>query len=206
MLATILARRMRRRAGVAILLATAMLNWGCETKTRPLSLIAPRAEKAMYPENSEGLRQYVDDLLRAYKSKKQYPVRTGMYSLVIPRNASWFMEVFGPTNGPILNLEYRHQLVWQLARINTHFRICAESGNCLVTISESKRGAFDESLLSAMGQPSTIYRIAISNRDEGPWIMIGPFVYMDESFRFLGSLEIHPDASFFEEYAKPFQN
>jgi hypothetical protein len=37
-------------------------------------------------------------------------------------------------------------------------------------------------------------------------MMIGPFVYMDESFRFLGGLEMHPDASFFDGYGKPFQN
>ena len=47
---------------------------------------------------------------------------------------------------------------------------------------------------------------SFATKEEGPWLEVGSFVYVDASFRYLGKPTLAPDwRSFYAGYDKPFE-
>ena len=203
--------RVLRRTSLAYFLLGFVVVCGCVRKSNPDGITAP-ASTVAYPDANAGFRKFVDDLLHAYKSRGEKGVHNQLRSLIIPQSGSWFIRLFGPSVGPTLDLQYRHQLIWQFGRLDTYLRLYTEGGDCLVHLDYSERGHISQfvsmpELFRSAEQPLKIYSVAIANREEGPWWKIGSFVYLDGNFRFLGYLEMRPNwPSFWQEYGKPFEH
>ena len=64
----------------------------------------------------------------------------------------------------------------------------------------------DSGLIALANQPLRIYSASIATKEEGPWLKVGSFVYIDGNFRYLGTPSLTTDwHAFFAEYDKPFE-
>ncbi len=137
-------------------------------------------------------------------------MQSRMHALLIPNSSAWFIEVFGLTDGPILDFQYRYQLGYQFSRLYTYLPIYAHGQNRLVHAEHCEVGHLspfvtDSELIPLAEQPLKIYSASIATSEEGPWLKVGSFVYVDGNFRQLGALAIKVDwHSFFAGYDKPF--
>lgn len=196
------------RASFVLFVLALLLVWGCWNNTSILDLKAPES-RAAYPETDEGFRKFVSDLVNAHEGRGS--VQSRMHSSLIPNSSSWFIEVFGPTNGPVLDFQYRYQLGWQFSRLYAYLPVYAKNHTGVIFAKSSERGNVSpfvagSSLISAAARPLKIYSASIS-QEEGPSLKIGSFVYVAGNFRFLGYLDMHPDwESFYREFGRPFED
>jgi hypothetical protein len=121
-----------------------------------------------------------------------------MHTLLIPNSSAWFIGVFGPTNGPILDFQYHYQLGYQFSRLYTYLPIYAYGQNRLVHTEHSEQGHLspfvtDSELIPLAEQPLRIYSASIATNEEGPWLKVGSFVYVDGNFIYSGALAIKPN-------------
>jgi hypothetical protein len=67
-------------------------------------------------------------------------VQSRMHTLLIPSSSAWFIKVFGPTNGPVLDFQYRYQLGYYFSRLYTYHPIYARGQNRFVNTEHSEQG------------------------------------------------------------------
>jgi hypothetical protein len=190
------------------LLLAAVLTSGCTDRTN-LSDLKLSAKKLVYPESDDGFQSFIRDLVHAHA--REIGVQSRMHDLLIPNDPAWFVEVFGPANGPVLDFQYRNQLRWQFSRLYTYLPMYGRGQDLLVGIDYSELRhlshfvADSELIPSAKGRLK-IYSASIATNEEGPWLKVGSFVYADGNFRYLGTLTITPDwHQFYAYYDKPFE-
>jgi hypothetical protein len=134
-----------------------------------------------------------------------------MHALLIPNDSSWFIKWFGSTNGPILDFQYRYELSYQFSRLYTYLPIVADGPNRLVHTEHCDQDHLspfvtDSELIPMAERSLKIYGASIATKEEGPWLQVGSFVYLDGNFRYLGALGTDVDwHSFFAFYEKPFE-
>lgn len=181
---------------------------GCASITS-LSDLRPLPSQIAYPDTDAGFQMFIGELGDAHA--KGSNVQSRMHELLIPNSSSWFIEVFGPTNGPILDMQYRYQLGYQFARLSAYLPIYAGGTNRLIQTERSERGHLspfvtDSELIPLAEQPLRIYSASIATKEAGPWLKVGSFVYVDGNFRELGALGVEIDwHSFYAGYDEPFQ-
>jgi hypothetical protein len=192
---------------LAPLILTVVLSSGCADRTT-LSDLQPSAKKLVYHDNDDGFQSFIRDLVDAHA--REIGVQRHMHDLLIPNDSAWFIEVFGPANGPLLDFQYRNQLRWQFSRLYTYLPM--HGHNLLVHIDNSEPGHLsnfvaDSELIPAAKVRLKIYRASIATTEEGPWLKVGSFVYADGNFRYLGTLTITPDwRQFYFYYDRPFES
>jgi len=166
--------------------------------------------RAAYADTDAGFRVFINALLDAHASAKS--VQRRMHSLIIPNSSGWFIRVFGPTTGPTLDFEYRYQLGWQFGRLYAYLPLYARGPNRLVHTDRSEQGhrsplVTNSMLIPLAEQPLKIYSAFIATQEEGPWLKLGSFVYVDGSFRFMGFLEIEPKLGDYHAwFDRPFED
>jgi hypothetical protein len=136
-----------------------------------------------------------------------------MHALVIPDSSSWFTDVFGPRNGPVLDFQYRSQLGYQFSRLYAYLPLYARGTQRLIDAEHSEPDHLspfiddtDADLIRFATSPLRIYRASIATSREGPWLKVGSFVYVKGDFRYLGtpSMTRNWQASY-HFYDKPFE-
>jgi hypothetical protein len=199
----------RLSACLSLPLLLLFLASGCASTTS-LSGLRPLPSQIAYPDTDAGFQKFIGELGDAYA--KGSNVQSRMHALLIPNSSSWFIEVFGPTNGPILDIQYRYQLGYQFARLSAYLPIYAGGQNRLIYTERSEPGHLspfvtDSDLIPLAEQPLKIYSASIATNEEGPWLKVGSFVYIDGNFRELGALGIEVNwHSFYAGYDKPFEH
>lgn len=193
---------------LALLIFVLFLASSC-ANTTSLSDLRPLPSQIAYPDTDAGFQKFIGELVDAYAGDGN--VQTRMHALLSPNSSSWFIEVFGPTNGPILDIQYHYQLGYQFARFSTYLPIYANGRSRLVRTEQSERGHLspfvtNSELIPLAEQPPRIYSASIATNETGPWLKVGSFVYVDGNFRYLGALAIEQNwHSFYVGYDKPFE-
>jgi outer membrane receptor protein involved in Fe transport len=193
---------------LTLLLLASVLTCGC-TDTTNLSDLKPSSKKLVCPDSDDGFQSFIRDLVHAHA--REIGVQSRMHDLLIPNDPAWFVEVFGPANGPVLDFQYRNQLRWQFSRLYTYLPMYGQGHNLLVGIDYSEPGHLsnlvaDSELIPSVKGRLKIYSASIATNEEGPWLEVGSFVYVDGNFRYLGTLTITPDwRQFYAYYDKPFE-
>jgi hypothetical protein len=193
---------------LALLILALCLASGCADKTRLSDLTHPTSQIS-YPDTDAGFHKFISELVDAHATASG--VQRRMHGLVIPNSSEWFIKVFGPTAGPTLNFQYRYQLSYQFSRLYAYLPIFAQGQNRLVDTEYSEQNRLSpfvssSELIPSAEQPLRIYSAAIATKEEGPWLKVNSFVYVDGSFRLLGALTLAPDwHSFYTSYDKPFE-
>ena len=193
---------------LALLILTLCLASGCADKTRLSDLTHPTPQIS-YPDTDAGFRKFVSELVDAHANVSG--VQGRMHALVIPNSSEWFIEVFGPTAGPTLDFQYRCQLSYQLSRLYVYLPLFARGQKRLLDTEYSEQNHLSpfvssSELIPSADQPLRIYSASIATEEEGPWLKVNSFVYVDGSFRLLGALTLAPDwHSFYASYDKPFE-
>lgn len=167
------------------LLLAAVLISGCSDRTN-LSDLKPSAKKLVYPDSDDGCQSFIRDLVHAHA--REIGVQSRMHDLVIPNDSAWFIEVFGPVNGPVLDFQYRNQLHWQFSRLYTYLSMYGRGQSLLVHIDYSEPGHLSNFVADSELMPSAsgrlkIYGASIATNEEGPWLKVGSFVYVHVNFR-----------------------
>ena len=84
------------------LLLAAVLTSGCIDRAN-LSDLKPSVKKIVYPDSDDGFQSFFRDLVHVHASA--IGVQSRMHDLLIPNDSAWFIEVFGPANGPVLDFQ-----------------------------------------------------------------------------------------------------
>lgn len=190
------------------LLLAAVLTSGCADSAN-LSDLKPSVKKIVYLDSDDGLQSFIRDLVHAHASA--IGVQSRMHDLLIPNDSAWFIEVFGPANGPVLDFQYRNQLRWQFSRLYTYLPMYGRGQNLLVHIDYSELGHLsnfvaDSELIPSAKRRLKMYSASIATNEEGPWLKVGSFAYVDGNFRYLCTLTITPDwHQFYFYYDRPFE-
>ncbi|MGA8072565.1 MAG: hypothetical protein WB995_03765 [Candidatus Acidiferrales bacterium] len=161
-----------------------------------------------YPNTDDGLRTLIRDLLDAQGTAIDLQRR--MHSSIIPNSSAWFINEFGPTTGPILDLQYRGQLAAQFSRLYRHLPHYAAAQNRFISVEHSASGQLspfvtDSPLIPLATQPLRLYSAGVSYVDDGLSMKVGTFVYVDGNFRYLGWLEANPSSETLRSYDEPFE-
>ena len=172
-----------------------LLTVGCNDAP-DLSVVPAVAKKSLYADSDAGFESFIRDLVCAHA--RRIGVQGRMHDLLIPEDSEWFIRVFGPTNGPLLDFQYRNQLSWQFSRLYTYLPLFGCGQNLLVGTDYGERGhvtpvVSDSELIPFANQPLKIYLGSIATDEEGPWLMVGSFVYVNGNFRYLAR-SAHYDA------------
>jgi hypothetical protein len=194
---------------LAPLFLAVFLACGCRNTTS-FSALEPPTSRAAYPDTDLGFRAFINDLLDAHA--RATSVQNRMHSLVIPNSSEWFIKFFGPTSGPTLDFQYRHQLGWQFGRLYAYLPVYARGQNRLVHTERCEQGHISpfvtsSSLILLAELPLRIYSASIATQEYGPWMKVGSFTYVEGNFRFMGWLEIEPNwGVFYSGYDRPFED
>jgi len=192
---------------IVLRLAAVLLAYSCPN-TVSLSDLKRSSSEAAYPNSDVGFGAFINELVEAYAGTGNPQSR--MHSLVIPDSSHWFIQEFGPTTGPALDFQYRYQLGWQFGRLYSYLPIYAKGQNRLVRVEhcEQRCQSFfvtDSSLIPLAAWPLRIYSASIARKEEGPWMKVGSFVYVNDSFRLIGALDSELNWNAFKSYDKPFE-
>lgn len=200
--------RMGLSVRLVLLVLTLCCASGCKNPTS-LADLKPRPSRVAYADTDVGFQKFIRDLIDAHIRDNGVQIR--MHELLIPNDSSWSIEVFGPSDGPILDFQYRSQLRYQISRLYTYLPIYGRGQNRLVRTEYGEPGHLspfvtNSELIPAAERPLRIYSASIATSEEGPWLKVGSFVYVQGNFRYLGALGIATDwQSFFAWYDKPFE-
>lgn len=181
---------------------------GCRD-TASLSDLKPPTSRTAYPDTDAGFEEFIRELVDAHARTSS--VQSRMHDLLIPDSSTWFIQVFGPTNGPTLDFQYRNQLGYYFSRLYTYLPIYARGQNRLVSTAYSEPGRLspfvtDSELIPFANQRLKIYSASIATNEEGPWLKVGSFVYVDGNFRYLGAPSLEPNwHNFYASYDRPFE-
>src|SRR5690349_17954404 len=102
---------------------------GC-AQTTSLSELKLPPSRIAYPDAVAGFETCIKELVDAHG--RDAGVQSRMHALLIPNSSAWFIKVFGPTNGPVLDFQYRYQLGYYFSRLYTYLPIYARGQNRLV--------------------------------------------------------------------------
>lgn len=189
------------------LLLVTLLAYSCADTTSLFDL-KPSVPQIVYPDSDVGFQSFIRELVDAHATGSS--VQNRMHSLLIPNDSEWFIKVFGPANGPILDFQYRNQLGWQFSRLYTYLPVYGR-GHHLVNTEYSEEGHISpfvtgSELVPFANQRLKIYSATIATNEEGPWLKVGSFVYVEGSFRYLGTPALTPDwHAFYSSYDRPFE-
>lgn len=151
-----------------------------------------------YPENSGGLKKFLEDVLKAIRENDQKAQHALLGSLIVPKAGEWFPKVFGESTGKRFASDYRgsadgypdelRELLEEMLRDKmTHLEVRR--------FDESSDDEADEReypLLAAREQQVPLYAVHLLRGNYGRTLW--PFAYLDGGFRFLGVLKI-PESS-----------
>jgi hypothetical protein len=198
--------------GLTVRLASLILGLcvvaGCRDTTSLSDLKQPTSRIA-YPDTEVGFEKFMLELEDAHA--RTISVQGRMHDLLIPNSSAWFIQVFGPTNGPTLDFQYRNQLGYYFSRLYAYLPIYGRGQNHLVSTEYSEPGHLspfvsDSELIPFANQRLKIYSASIATNDDGPWLKVGSFVYVDGTFRYLGTPSLAPDwGRFYASYDRPFE-
>jgi len=96
---------MNRWSSVSLCIAALLLS--------PVPLQAQQASggvqdvEAAYPDSSEGLQKMLHETIEAVKSRDPTKEATLIHTLIMPEDAMWFKDEFGPSFGPRLAVAYQ---------------------------------------------------------------------------------------------------
>ena len=154
---------------------------GC-VETTSLSDLKLPPSRIAYPDDDAGFQTCIKELLDAYG--RDASVQRRMHALLIPNSSAWFIKAFGPTNGPVFDFQYRYQLGYYFSRLYTYLPIYARGQNRFVNTEHSEEGhvspfVTNSELIALANRPLRIYSASIATKEEGPWLKVGSFVYID---------------------------
>jgi hypothetical protein len=192
---------------IVLPLAAVLLAYAC-SNTASLSDVNRSSSQAAYPDTDVGFGAFINELVDAHAGTSNPQSR--MHSLVIPDSSHWFIQEFGPAVGPTLDFQYRYQVGWQFARLYSYLPIYARGQNRLVRVEHCEQGCqlfsvTNSSLIPLAAWPLRIYSASIAQKEEGPWMKVGSFVYVNGSFRLMGALDSDLNWNDFKSYDKPFE-
>jgi hypothetical protein len=192
----------RIRACLATLILAPFVASACASRTA-LPALKGTASTPAYPNTDDGLRTLIGDLLDAHATA--IGVERRMRSLIIPNSSAWFINEFGPTTGPILDLQYRGQLAAQFSRMYIHLPHYAAAQNRFIAIEHSEPKQLspfvdDSPLIPLATQPLRLYSAGVSYVDDGLSMKVGTFVYINSNFRYLGWLKANPSSETLRSY------
>ena len=174
-----------------------------------VSDLKPRTPQTEYPDTDEGLKRFISDLADAHTTGKG--VQGRMHALLIPNDSEWFIRVFGPRNGPLLDFQYRSQLGYYFSRLYNYLPIYGKGPNRSIHTAHSEPGHIspfvtDSGLITSAEQPLRIYSASIATNETGPWVKVGTFVYDEGNFRYLCTPSLETDwRSFYAYYDRRFE-
>ena len=174
-----------------------------------MSDLKTRTLQAEYPDTDEGLSRFISDLADAHVTDNG--VQGRMYTLLIPNDSAWFIKVFGPRNGPLLDFQYRSQRGYYFSRLYSYLPIYGRGPNRSIHTAHSELGHMsplvtDSGLIFLAKQPLRIYSASIATNETGPWVKVGTFVYVEGNFRYLCTPSLETDwSSYYAYYDKPFE-
>jgi TonB family protein len=147
---------------------------------------APSVSGATYPNSPDGLKQFITDIFAAMESGDNDKASALLSTLEISDHTAWFMNNFGPAEGPRLDAEYT-VLAGKPNTIRGHFKYALGNGRTELTVEEvaDYNSGLDRAITDAMAQPFPIYSVKGSSPKEQFPVFIGYFYYADAGFRFI---------------------
>jgi TonB family protein len=147
---------------------------------------APSVSGATYPNSPDGLKQFITDIFAAMESGDNDRASALLSTLEIPDHTAWFMNNFGPAEGPRLDAEYT-VLAGKPNTIRGHFKYALGNRRTELTVEEvaDHNSELDRAITDAMAQPFPIYSVKGSSPKEQSPLFIGYFYYADAGFRFI---------------------
>lgn len=149
------------------------------------------ARPANYPASPQGLKDLLLDWIAAVKAGDTSKASTFISSFTIPNHNEWFLNTFGPTEGPRLEAKYVELQPGAASLLMKRGEAIAKSADITVEVSvyqkpEDSPVPIVQATLRAMVQPGPIYSVSmIDGKDPKSPFFLGRFVYVDGAFRSL---------------------
>lgn len=152
--------------------AMVSVHTGQAQQTMPV----PHAKVTAYPESSDGLRQFLEDIMRAAESRNTPTELILINSLIMPRESTWFTDKFGVAFGPRLAAAYESTEAGLVDQMRTVFEADVQHGLRVPKIFQyndpTKVDSPVDSYLNCMNEISPLYETAFNG--DRPAVQLGP--------------------------------
>jgi TonB family protein len=155
---------------------------------------APAANPA-YPDSAKGLTRLFEDILRATKRGDSQALDLFVRSLVLPKDSAWFKKTFGDETGKNVAAGYaaiQGELPSMLAQefsVLVAEKLSAAHAHRFQDACDSEADETQYPVLAARAIPEPLYAVRVMNASGDRGRLLGLFAYVDNSFRYLGSVD-----------------
>ena len=150
-----------------------------------------------YPDNDEGLRQFIQDLLVAIKSGDRGRLATLIKDTELPNYETWFTTTFGEESGKNWADSYGANLVGNEKSLQELLLQMAQQEGEVFTRklngAPQTANGFERGLVDALRQPVNIYFAAWDKREGAPRLRtmrIGYFLFIEGKFRWYSNARL----------------
>jgi TonB family protein len=191
--------RVVRWALVFLLAATATLAQQPENNVRtsaPNAAAATAANSPSYPDTADGLRDFVQALIKAVENHDSQESALLTQSLIVPDYKTWFPQVFGPDTGGKMSELYEESL----NKFSSNLIDVIEDArkhkqkNVVITLLRTEDTApvgRMQPIFQAMQNPVALYSVGLGKGRQVPWNLAGLFVYVQGGFRAVSLHALH---------------
>jgi hypothetical protein len=146
------------------------------------------AGSAQYPNNLDGLREFLSELRAAAKSGDQVKVDSMIKQTEIPEYRNWFLSVYVPGSGLSWAIPYGNNLVQNEQSFKALWeKLAQDDGEIRVRKLVDKPGGnrdLEWGMIHNSRTPLDIYHASWKSRTGAPDEWIGYLIYIDGMFRF----------------------
>jgi len=141
-------------------------------------------------ESPAALKAFIVDVLNSMQSHDDANTSAYISGLVIPDHAEWFLQCFGPTEGPRLEAKYSDLLPqdrYDIRRSLNHL-VGGQNKDIELTVSllsPDPSARLHQAIAAAALRPIQIYEVHGSRPDEKSPTLIGEFIYVSGAFRYI---------------------
>lgn len=147
-----------------------------------------------YPDSTEGLERFVQDVFRALENDEQNEAQRLTSSLELADHETWFTATFGEEHGGSLAADYA-PLVGQFAQMSALFSELLKSQQTQVAVErfvhadDPDLNGYQSLALGAMKSPTALYSVRLSKNGDERGFHLWSFVHQDGSFRWVGKMK-----------------
>jgi len=147
-----------------------------------------------YPDSSEGLSRFFNDMLVATVARDQGRLLAMSQSLILPNSDAWFKKVFGKEKGAKLDATYKEETKNfgpALAVLFLRLRDPAQMKVTTVRVEAAddiNAKAYQSIAMRIMENPVPLYSVALVKEGVADKIEIWSIVYHDGGFRVVGMM------------------
>lgn len=149
--------------------------------------------QASYPDSSEGLIQFFNDMIAAAAASDRAAVEQMVQSMILPDPEKWFTHVFGVEKGPRLAQAYPQEVkyfpknlmsvVMQLKPQETRLTVVR-----VESVDDPNARAYQKLALAAMKRPVPLYLLRINIEGARGSVTVWSIVHDEGRFRMVSKM------------------